>query len=473
MFAFYDGLYRYNKNGVISEAIAKKCTVSSDKKTYTFTLKETVWSNGDPLTAHDFVYSWKTTLSPDFPADSAFLLYPIKNAKAVKEGTLPVSMLGVQAKDDFTLVVELERPIPYFLELVTLPLYFPVNRAVDKANPSWSRSSDTYVSNGPFCLTEWKHNNNITAMKNRKYWDKNAVELEYITMAVVDSETGFLMFENDELDWQGSPYSTIPTSTLETLKSQNRVHFNPFLGTYWIRVNTLLFPFHSEELRKAFAFAINREEITKHVTCGNQAPATGIVPVSMGLQSTPYFPDGDVEKARSLFTLALEHEGIQSSNFPEITLTYAATSSNHRIVQVLQDQWRVALGIIVKLEPVEPKVFFDRVSKKDFQLAFGNWIADFNDPISFLELFKTKSIQGNNTNWESLNYQKALEASYLAVTEDKRQAELQRAEKIIIDEMPVIPLFHHSMVHLQNERLKDVVLRDSGSIDFKWAYINE
>lgn len=470
---FYDGLLRLNQEGVPTHALAQKYLLSSDKKTYTFFLRESMWSNGDPLTAHDFVYTWKKTLSPDFLSDYAFLLYPIKNAKAVKEGSLPTSMLGVRAENDFTLVVELEQATPFFLQLVTLPAYFPVNPTNDKENSDWSRHSETYVSNGPFNMKEWQHNDHIIAAKNDRYWDKNAVQIDYISMPMVDAETGFLMYENKELDWQGSPYSLIPTTALETLKDQNRAHFRSSLGTFWIRTNTAVFPLSSIALRKAIALAINRSEIVKHVTCGNQVPATGIVPTSLGLQPTPYFADGDIEQARRFFASALEKEKIDPENFPEITLSYVASSRNHNLAQAVQDQLRTGLSIKLKLEPLETKVFFDRVSKKDYQMACGAWIADFSDPVSFLEVFKAKTIGSNNTNWESLDYQKALEASYLASTENERKEALQKTESIIMNEMPVIPIYHHSMVYVQNEKLKNVVLSDAGSIDFKWAYFVE
>jgi len=468
---FWEGLVRTDKTGLVQPAIAEKYTISNDNKTYQFNLKETNWSNGDPLTAHDFVYAWKKTISPDFLSDYAFLLYSIKNAKAIKEGQLPMSMLGVRAADDYTLVVELESATPYFLELVALPVFFPVNQRVDKQNPDWFRNSNTYVSNGPFQMAKWNHNDLIVATKNLGYWDRDVVNLDRIDMVMVDSETSYLMFENDELDWQGSPYSSVPTDALERLKGENKVFISPFLGTYWIRTNTSLYPFHSSEIRKALALSINRNEIVEHVTCGDQTPATGIVPASMGLQSTPYFVDGDVEQAMNVFQCALEKENMNIENFPELTLTYTATARHHKIAQAIQDQWRNSLGIVVKLEPLEKKVYLDRLSKGDYQMACGDWIADFRDPVSFLEIFKAKSFGSNNTSWESLDYQKALESSYLVQDGQERLETLRDSEQIIMDEMPVIPIFHHSMVHLKNDCLKDVVLNDTGHIDFKWAYV--
>lgn len=471
--AFMEGLMRINQAGLSSNAIAESYTLSKDLKTYTFKLRDSLWSNGDALTAHDFVYAWKKSLSTTFPSSTAFFLYPIKNAKAVKSGELPASLLGVQATDDHTLVVSLESPTPFFLELLTLPAFFPVNERIDRENPDWSHSAETFVSNGPFKMASWTHNTGIEAKKNELYWDKASVKLNKIAMVMVDEETGFKMYQNGELQWDGSPFSTLPLDTLASLEAENQVKVDPALGTYWIRTNTSVFPCNSPEIRKALALAIDREALAEHVVYKSHTPATGIVPHTMGLQTTPYFSDGDTNQAAYLFQVALENEGITKEVFPELTLSYASDTRNHRIAQAVQDQWRQSLGINIRLEPLEAKVYFDRVAKGDFQLACGSWFADFNDPVNFLEIFKTKHVSANSTGWESLNYQSALESSYLATTNQERKESLKKTEEIIMEEMPVIPVFHVAMMHVQNDHLKDVVLTGAGQIDFKWAYVSE
>ena len=283
---------------------------------------------------------------------------------------------------------------------------------------------------------------------------------------------GLMMFKNNELDWAGSPYSSIPTDAIPSLKTQNLIKSDPFLGTYWIRTNTESGPLRNENLRKALALAINRNEIVTHVT-NNYEPATGIVPTSFGLQNVPYFSDGSEDEARDLFKQAIEKENISIDSFPEFTLTYAADTKNHRIAQAIQNQWKKTLGLNVKLEGLEGPACLEKVAKGNYQLAVGSWIADFRDPISFLEVFKTKLVGTNNTNWESLNYQKALEATYLAKNSEDRLNGLKESEQILMDEMPVIPIFHYTMLYITNDHLKDVILTDSGHIDFKWAYVTK
>ncbi len=469
---FMDGLMRVGKNGTTSPAVAATYKISEDMKTYEFHLKDTRWSNGDPVRAQDFVYAWKKSLSSDFPSDYAFLLYSLKNAKAIKSGLLPISMLGAVAKDDYTLVVNLEYQTPYFLELLTHPIFFPINEKVDQENPDWHRSAKTFIGNGPFKMENWNHNDLIKAVKNETYWDQAAVHLKSIEMVMVTAETGLSMFQNKELDWAGSPYSSIPTDAISSLKNQNMIKTDPFLGTYWIRTNITEGPLRNENLRKALALAINRNDIVTHVTYSYE-PATGIVPTSMGLQTSPYFNDGNEDEAKDLFQQAIEQENISIESFPELILTYAADTKNHRIAQAVQDQWKKSLGINVKLEAVEGKTCLEKVSSGNYQLAVGSWIADFRDPVNFLEVFKTKFVGTNNTNWESPNYQKAIEETYLAKDEKERVEGLKKTEQILMDEMPVIPIFHYTMLHVTNDHLKDVVLTESGHIDFKWAYVEK
>ncbi len=467
-----EGLTRLGQNGVTELAIAEQLSISEDMKTYTFKLRPSSWSNGDPVTAEDFLYAWKKSLSPDFPSDNAFLLYVIKNAKSIKNGELPLSFLGVSAPSANILVVELEHPVPYLLELTSLPIFFPVNGKHEKECPKWMLEAETFVSNGPFTLKEWSHTNEMVVVKNNHYWDASHVQLDRIHMLMVDVETGFKMFENHELDWDGSPFSTIPVDAIAHLSEQGKIDTDPLLGTYWIRTNVDKFPCHFDQIRKALALAIDRGSIVEHITQGYQVPATGIVPVSMGLQSSPYFQDAAAAEAATILQEALREHKMDLSSLPEFVLTYVADTRNHRIAQAIQDQWKSNLHINVKLDAVESKVFFDRLSKKDYQLACGSWIADFNDPINFLEVFKSKNIGTNNTNWESPDYAKALEASYLCKTPEERKEQLRNSEKLLMDAMPVIPIFHYTMLHMQNSKLKDVVLSDSGHIDFKWAYLD-
>ncbi len=465
---FFEGLTRVNQDDKAELALAEKVDVSADGKTYTFTLRAAKWSNGDPVTANDFVYAWTKALEPHFPADQAFQLYVIKNAKAAKEGKISLEQVGVKALNEKTLQVELQNPTPYFLEVAALPIYFPFPAKDEKNN-----DIKKIVGNGPFLLKDWRHNDLLRVVKNPTYWDAANVKLKEIDFMMVQEDTELKMFEKDELDWAGSPLSVLPVGALEGLKKSGNLHVRPFLATYFFRTNVESELFEHPLVRKAFAEAIKRSEIVEHVTQGGQLPATGLLPPSLRGQENGYFADGDVKQAREDFDRALETLDMTRDELPSISLMYVTGERNHLIAQAVQEQWRNALNVHVELQAVERKVFFDRLSKKNFQLASGNWTADYNDGMNFLEIFKFKAGGSNNTAWENLQYRELLDRAAETVEADKRTQIFQECENILMNEMPIIPLFHYTMLYVSNPKVKGVVLSSLGSVDFKWAYVDQ
>ncbi len=468
---FNEGLTRIGEDGVSHLAIAHEITLSEDKRVYRITLKDTYWSNGDKVEAQDFVSAWRMALSPSYPSDNSFLLYPMKNAKAIKEGKLPSTLLGAMVVDEKTVEIHLEKPVPYFLELTSLPIYFPCHRKNSEDFIAGSSEPKERISNGPFLLDEWKQNDEMVAIRNPLYWDKQKVRLDEIKMIMVDNDTGLKMFEDGQLHWEGSPFSTLPLDSIAHLEDRNLVSNDPVLGTYWIRTNINLYPLHSQNIRRALSSAIDRDAIVEHVTNNSQIAATGIVPATLGLSSISYFGEEVGNDAHRFLAAAEKEDAISLKQLKKLTLTYVADARNHRIAQAVQDQWKKSLNLKVSLEALEPKVYFDRISRGDFQLACGSWIADFNDPINFLEVFKSKNIGTNNTGWESINYTKAIEESYFATTVEERTQQMREAEEIIMNEMPVLPIFHYNMQHVKTNKLKGVVLTGCGHIDFKEAYL--
>ncbi|MDJ0652255.1 MAG: peptide ABC transporter substrate-binding protein [Simkaniaceae bacterium] len=468
---FMDGLTRVDKEGNHTLAVAKKVDISPDKKTYTFTLRDCNWSNGDSVTSQDFAYAWKKSLSPDFNAPNANMLYVIKNAKKAKTGKLPLSLVGIETPDEKTLIVTLTYPTPHFMELMTHPIFFPVNSRVDRINSQWADQETTYVGNGPFCLSEWKHHDVLEAKKNPHYWDQKVVKLSKVKILMVDAEIGCKMFDANHLSWDGSSLSTIPADKTPSFKSEEKLHATPAIATKWIRVNVEKAPFQNKNLRKALAYAMDRQAIIDHVTQGNQIPATGMVPTALKQQKEPSFVDHDLHAAQTHFDQALDELDATVDSLPTISLLYASTERNHLAARAIQDQWLKAFGIHVELEAVEKKAFFDRVSKKDYVLSMGNGFADFNDPINFLEVFKTKNMGTNHTNWENSSYTELLETSYFCQSYEERRTVLARSKELLIEEMPAIPIFHFTLLYTRDQGLKDVVLTTMGTIDFKWAHL--
>lgn len=468
-----EGLTRMNYDNNPDLALAESVSISEDQLTYTFTLKKTKWSNGESLTANDFVYAWKKILSPTFPADNAAVLYGIKNASLIKEGKLPISMLGVQAVNDTTLVIQLERPIPFFLQKLSSPTTYPIHAETDKENPHWAEHVETYVGCGPFKLDEWKHSDSISVVKNDKYWDATNVKLKKIEMVMVTPETGLNMYEKNELDWEGSPLSFIPLDAMDSLKEKQELKTQSFLITSFIRTNVNKAPFNSVNVRKAFAIAMDRHSIIDHILNGYSAFASGLVPKSLGLRNTEYFEDGDQVTAKQLLEKAIKEDHVSQKDLSSITLSFLSNEKYYRICQAIQEQWKQAFNIDVKLEPLEGKVFFSRISKQDFQLALGSWIADFRDPINFLEVFKTRDLGTNNTNWENNDYISKIEKSYRTTDVEERKVLLQECEQILVNDMPIIPIWHGNMHYVRNDKIKNVIVSETGTIDFKWAFMDK
>lgn len=456
----FDGLTRVQKNGKAELSLAQDVDVSEDGLCYTFALKDTQWSNGDKISGKDFIYAWQTALSPSFLSENAYQLFCIKNAKEIKEGKLSPSSLGVIELDEKTIQIQLQTPVPYFLELLSSPIFFPVHHKMDEEIPE-------FISSGPFMLKEWKHNDYIELVRNPNYFDKNEVKLSSIYLTMVPEETEMRMFENNELDWAGSPLSEIPSDLIRDLIEKNMIKNAPMAGTRFFRINTEKGPLSNPNIRRALSLSIHRNEIVKHIIQGNQVPALQFLPTSR----KSYFKDGDRDGAKVLFQKGLLELGLSWEDFPKISILCTSTHQNRLLAQAVQQDWKQALGIEIEIEVNEAKVYYSRLGKLDYQVALGSWIADYLDPESFLEVFKYKNDSTNNTGWENKEYSSLLDKAKILVGSE-RKTELSKCESILMKDMPLIPLYHLSGHYLQNPSLQDVFLSPLGNLDFKWAYVD-
>ncbi|MFF0829688.1 peptide ABC transporter substrate-binding protein [Brevibacillus sp. NPDC003359] len=465
--ATFEGLTRQGKDSKTHEAAAESYTISEDGKTYTFKIRKAKWSNGDQVTAHDFEYAWKRVLDPKTASNYAYQLYYIKGAEAFNKGTGNVGDIGVKAIDDKTLKVELTNPTPYFLELLSFKTYYPVNKKVVESNPKWANDVKTIIGNGPFKMETWEQKIKMVLVKNENYWDKDNVKLDRIDFSMEEDEyTELEMFKHGELDWAGSPTSSLPFYI--DSKVAEKIKWKPIAGTYFYRFNTEKAPFHNAKIRKAFAYAINRQ-LLMNVSPLSPLLATRYVPPTMTLNEKGYFTDNDVETAKKLLIEGMKEEGI--TKLPPITLTYNTSEGHKKVSEIIQHQWKINLGVDVKLEDKEWEVFLEDVNEGDYQIARASWTADFNDPISFLELFKEADGGNNDTGWENPKYRELLNQSNLEQDQKKRKAILAQAEQILMDEMPITPLYYYTHSWVQNDKLKDVIMDGLGAIDFKYADI--
>lgn len=463
--AAFDGLLRLNEKGELKEAVAEKYEVSADGLTYTFHLRDTKWSNGDPVTAHDFEYAWKRVLDPETASGYAYQLYYLKNGEAFNARKAKAEDVGVKATDDKTLVVTLENPAPFFPELVASVTYFPVNKKVVEGNKDWAAKPETYIGNGPFVLKKWEHKSVIEFAKNDTYWDKDAVHLSTLTINMIeDPNTELSMFEKGDLDWAGSPLGDLPLDALDALKDSGKMQTQATAGTYWYIFNTTQKPFDNKKIRQAFATAVNRKEIAESVVPFKSTPATGILPPTMALNPDGYIKDGDVETARKLLAEGMKEAGL--TELPELTISYNTTEVNQRIATVIQDQWRKAFGIEVKLVNKENKVHREQMKEGNFTIGRASWIGDFNDPINFLEVFKGGL---NTSKWENKEFLDLLAQSAKEGDPAKRKEILKKADTIVMDEMPALPIYYFTYAWVKQDSVKDVVVDALGFIDFKYA----
>lgn len=464
----FEGLTRIGPDGETQPALAESISISEDKKIYIFTLKESVWSNGQPVVASDFVYAWKNIISKDSGSTLSDLMYVIKNAKAIKEKKLPLDTLGVEALSSNVLRIELEHPASYFLHLLSDPLFSPICQQVDLENPQWHlQKGDAFICNGPFHLEVWDAGK-LIFNKNPLYHDAENVQLSEIHIYVIDdSHTSFMMFEKGEIDWVGQPFNKIPEEAIEMLIAKERLNMHPIAGVHWLLCNTEHFPLNSASIRKAFAYAINRKEITENFLIGTKS-AFGMVPDMFShLDPEVKAQDCDNEMAYKYFQEGLRELGITAEEFPALELCYSPVQ--RQIVQILQEQLRKNLGVKVNLTAADWNTCFHNYLKRQFQLGVVGWVSFISDPIYHLEPFRHREGTSNWSSWENADYQRALDRADQTIEVAERALFLKEAETILLDGMPVVPLYYQTYRFIKNEHIQHAPLTELGELDLKWV----
>ena len=467
----FDGLFRTGPNGQVLPAIAEGYEISSDGKVYTFFLRESLWSDGTPLTAHDFEYAWKSILAPDFPAPFAYQLFTIEGARQAKIGLQPTDNIGVEVLDDQTLRVTLTQATPSFLELLTTHTFSPINvRWAVKNNKEGGPQA--MPINGPFKIKKWERSKALALTRNPRYWDSGAVDIGGVTLQVVAEHGAVQMFEQHELDWVGSPMGYIPPDTIATLKEQEKLIVSPAAGIVWLRLNTEYPPLNNTKMRRALAYSLDRQAIINDILRAGEQPALGIIPPALMLKYHPHFEDRNLTEAWTYYQKALEEMGISKDDLPPITLSLVASSLNQKVGQAIQEQWNKALGVTINLEWLEKSSFYDQVGQQDYQIALGAWRAETRDPTALLDIFKYRWVRTNNTQWEDPLYIALLDDANQALSPFQRAKKQNEAEVLLMKAMPVIPLYFITFNHLQQPRLNGVYFSELGFLDFKYAHLS-
>jgi len=451
----YDGLTRLGPDGKAHLSIAENYELSDDGKTYTFHLRNANWSNGERVTASHFVDSWKWMLDPKHPSPIASHFYLIENARQAKEGKAPLNKVGIRALDERSLQIKLIHPSPHFLELLSFYNFYPTH-----LNGS--------VYNGPFMLKKWKPNQKMILVKNPLYWDEKNVAIEKIEISFIhDANTEFQSFKSGQLDFAGAPTSpSLPNDAIRMMKEKGELHTVQAVANYFYVFNTKAFPFNNRNIRKAFSFTIPREEIVKYVTQGNEAPAYRFVPAA---DQAPFDP----EKGREYLQKGLNELGIALADLPPLSLHYNVSENHHKIAQTVKEYWESRLGVRVSLKNQDWKSHLSLLKKGEFQMGRLSWKGMTRDPENFLILFSEQDHPMNNSGWRDEVYDALLQSANEEKDLKKRKKLLQQAEDRLMDEMPVAPLFFSTISYVKSKRLNGEYVSELGSVDFKWASIDE
>lgn len=395
----YEGLYRLDENNVpVIAGASEDAEVSEDGLSYTISLREEAkWSNGDPVTAADYVFSWQRTVDPATASNYAYMLAPVKNAAAISDGTLDKSELGIEAVNDHELKITLEKPTPYFLSLLAFPTFFPQNeRVVEEFGDQYALTSENAAYNGPFLLTNYAGPGTDiqwTLAKNPDYWDADSVKLETINFDVVkDSSTAYNLYESGQAD-------DIILSGELAMQNVNHPDYivQPSATTQYLEMNQAPedSPFRNANLRQAISYSMNRQQIVDNILGNGSLPAVGFVPSDLAFNpetKADFVEDAattlafDEEKAQEYWEKAKAELGIDTLSFELLT---SDTDQSKKMAEYIQGTLQQTLdGLTVEVTNVPFSVRLDRSNSGDFEMVMNNWIGDYADPINFLELFK-------------------------------------------------------------------------------------
>ena len=491
LFAF-DNLLKIDKDGKVVPGLAETYEVSPDGLTWTFHLRDGLkWSDGSDFTAEDFVYSWQRMVNPDVAAPYAETVLGmvegyeeaigLPDAEGNPTATPDPTKLKVEAPDAKTFVVHMSRPTPYFDKLAAFVSLSPVKKDVVEANPDkWAIDPKTYISTGPFKLTEWKPGSYLMFEKNENYWDADAVKLDGIKCLLMeDPNAAFSAYES------GDAYmiKSIPTQEITTLQKRADYHLDPQLGTYYIDLNNTLDEFKDPKVRKALSLALDRKYISETITANTYTPATGFVSAGVtdwdGKEWHEHITDpsvyinvddfaGNLEKAKKLMAEAGYPNG---EGFPKIVYSTNDQAYHKKIAEYLQQAWG-ELGLTVEVSIVEWKSFTPQRRSGNYQTARDGWVMDYNDPSNILEL--AVSTNGNNNcKYNNPEFDDLMMKAASEMDPETRFGYFHQAEELAMKDAAMVPLLYYNEMYLQNDKIKDSWHSPDGFWHLEYADIAE
>ena len=459
MMAMFEGLVNEDKSDdtKILPGVAETWEPLDGYQRWVFHLRKNAkWSDGTPLTAHDFVKSYKRQLSPTFAALYADMLYKLKNAEDYHKGkSTDFNTVGAKALDDHTLELTLNGPMPYFLFVLTHFTWFPVpTHTIQKFGElesrfnQWTRAGNM-VGNGAFKLKEWKFKDFIEVDRNTHYWDAANVKLNGVRFVVVpDLATEERLFRNGRLHVT----ETLGIDRIPFYKKNfpDIVRINPYLGVYFYRINVTKDGFKDVRVRQALNFALDRDTLVNKTLNGAHTPAIGFTPPMQAPYPLPRPLKYDPDKARKLLAEAGYPGG---KGFPKFSLHVNDIETHVLIAQVMQDMWKRELGLDVGVRTESTNVFYDTQIRMDYEVSRAGWIADFIEPITFLDLWTTGN-QNNNTGWSNPKFDQLIKDSYTATDPAARGKIMEEAENIFLSDLPVVPIYWYNRQVLVHPAVK-------------------
>jgi len=460
--ALFEGLVAFHPSVDAKHApgVAKSWESNADFTEWTFHLRENAkWSNGDPVTAHDFVYAYSRILDPDLGSPYSSMLFFLKNGeKFNKQEVDSFADVGVKAVGDFTLVCTLNVPVHYFPDVVKHTTWMPVHQGtIEKFGSKTDNFTDwqkpgNHVGNGPFMVTDWRINSHVKVRKNPHYWDANTVQLEGIDFLPLDNT-----FTEERAFRDGLVHVTyiLPSNLIQQYRDEKPevLRTEKYAGTYFFRFNQNKAPMNNIHFRKAISYAIDRQQIVTYVTQGGQTPAHGFTPPTEGGYQPPNMLSFNPEKARE----HLKKAGFSSGKeVPKFAILINSSEAHKAIAEAIQDMLKDNLGIEkVEISNQEWKVFQQTLTDMNYQVARSAWIADYLDPFTFLSIWQEDDTN-NETGWANPKYDQLLHDAAFEPTQEARFKMLQDAERILVDELPIIPIYWYTSIYLVHPDVKNL-----------------
>lgn len=475
----FEGLVTYNEEGEIEPGNAEEWKANDDLTVWTFQLRDGLkWSDGSALTAKDYVYSALRVLTPETTGQYVNMISDyVVNAQEYYDGKVSAEEVGIKAVNDTTLEFTLKAPCPYFVDLVSMWVYFPVQEATIAANgDKWVTKAESYVGNGPFKITEMKTGESMTLEKNENYWGADDVTLEKLTYRyILDTSTSLTAYEGGEVDG----VRMIPSSDIARLKAEDTgFKTAPSYGTVYYNFNCSVAPYDNVLVRKALNLAVDRKELINNVAQVDGTPAYSFM-------APGYVVDGkDVTEGRSDFDLsetadveaakaALAEAGYPNGEgFPVVKLSYYSDDNVKKIAEAIKEMWETNLGIKVEVSSAEWAVFYDAVQSGNYEVAAMGWSADYVNPMSFLPLLYTNDVT-NNAFYSNPEYDALVDQIKVEKDSAKFADLVLQADELVSADYPVLGLYYKSNTYLLKDYIEGVYMTSSANIYFKNAKVME